>query len=348
MSKNRMLVGYSIVAITLGMCACARRTTETPTPTETPTITPTPTETPIVLENRFTKGEELRYKMTMRGSGTTSIAGLPGQRSGVETPVKLQMELAYRMVVKDADAQGNADLETHFERFTSTTESGTLKIQMEADEKGARIVQGETVVKDAPGLDGLKALFKNPTLIKMDKRGKVLSITQPKGVVELLPHVNIYSLLKQNQFILPEGPIAIGGSWSEKRDIALGGGLEEKLPAAKALKLDTTYTLAGLVKRDGRRCAEIALRGEVAAKEMEMDLPQRQGSDMAMKAAFDRLRQTMVGNIYFDPQRGLMVGMHVDTDQDMAMTMKITKGETETIFSTTTRIKMETDLKLLE
>ena len=310
------------------MCACARPR--------------------VIIAYRFAKGEELRYKMTMRGSGTTSTAGLPGQRSGAETPVKLQVELVYRMVVKDSDDRGNADIETHFESFISTTESGTLKIRMEADEKGARIIQGETVVKDAPGLEGLKALFGSPTMVKMDKRGSVRSITHPKGIVELLPHVNIYNLLKQNQFILPEGPIAIGHSWNEKRDIALGGGLEERLPGAKALKLDTKYTLAGLVRRNGRSCADITLRGEVAAKDLIMDLPQGQGAEMAMKAVFDRLRQTTVGNIYFDPQKGLMVGMHVDTDQDMAMTMKMAKGETETKFSTATKIKIESDLKLLE
>ena len=308
------------------MCACARPR--------------------VIIAYRFTKGEELRYLLTTKGEGTMSIAGLPGQKSGTTAPVKLEVELAYTTRVRGIDARGNADIEYSFQRFASTTQSGTLKIQTEADERGARVIQGGTVIKDAPGLDGLRALFKNPTVIQMDTRGNALSITPPKDVGELLPHTNIYTLLKQTYITFPQGPVPLGHSWNEKRDITLGGGMEERLPATKALKLDTRYTLAGVVNHEGRRCAEITLRGETAAKELELNPPQ--GAAVPMSVMLDHLRQSVKGNIYFDLQRGQMRGMHVDTAQDMAMTMKVAKGETETKFGTTTKIKMETDLKLLE
>ncbi len=325
MSKNRVLAGYVVAAIVLSMCACARKT--------------------IVLQNRFTKGEELRYLLTTSGEGMMSIGGLPGQKSGTSTPVKLQVELAYTMRVKDTDDKGNADIEYSFQRFSSATQSGTLKIETEADEKGARVIHGGTVIKEAPGLDGLRALFKNPTMARMDAQGNVLSTTPPKDVGELLPHTNIYTLLKQTYITLPQSPIPIGHSWNEKRDVTLGGGMEDRLPATKSLKLDTSYTLSGFVRKNGRSCADITLRGEVAAKELELNPPQ--GAAVPMSVMLDHLRQSVKGNVYFDPQKGMLIGLLVDTTQQTAMTMKVAKGGVEP-FTSSTQMKMHTELKLVE
>lgn len=326
MNKTRMLVYCCIAAVALGFGACARKT--------------------IVLENRFAKGEELRYLLTTKAEGTMSVAGLPGQKSGTKAAVNLQMELAYTMRVRDVDANGTADIEYSFQRFNSMTQSGSLKIRTEADENGAKVIQGEAVINDAPGLEGLRALFKNPTLIKKDKRGNILSVTPPSGVGSLLPHINVYNFLKQNRIVLPAGPVAMGGSWTEKRDIVLGAGMEERLPGTKALKLDTTYTLAGMVDRRGRKCADIAVRGEIAAKDLELSPPG--SSDVPMTVMMDRLKQRLDGKIYFDQQKGRVLSVHLATTQDAAMTMKVAaKGEGEP-FTSSTQMKMETDLKLLE
>lgn len=325
MSKTRTLVYCCIAAVSLGIGACARRT--------------------IVLENRFTKGEELRYLLTTKGEGAMSIAGLPGQKTGTRAAVDLRMELAYTMKVRDVDTNGNADIEYSFQRFRATTQSGSLKIQTEADGSGAKVIQGEAVIEDAPGLDGLRALFKNPTLIKVDKRGDILTVTPPSGVGSLLPHVNVYNFLKQNKIVLPADPVAVGRSWTEKRDIVLGGGMEERLPGTKALKLDTTYTLAGMVDRGGRKCADVAVRGEIAAKDLELSPPS--SSDVPISVMMDRLKQRLEGNVCFDQRRGRVLSVHLATTQDAAMTMKVAKGGGEP-FTSATQMKMEADLKLLE
>ena len=325
MRKTRTLVYCCIAALTLGFGACGQKT--------------------IVLENRFTKGEELRYLLTTKGEGTMSITGLPGQKSGTKAAVNLQMDLAYTMKVGDVDTNGSADMEYSFQRFRSMTQSGSLKIQTEADESGAKVTQGEVMLSDAPGLDGLRALCKTPTLIKVDKRGNILSVTPPSGVGGLLPHVNVYNFLKQNKIVLPAGPIAVGRSWTEKRDIVLGGGMEERLPGTKALKLDTTYTLTGMVDRGGRQCADIAVRGEIAAKNLELSEPA--SSDVPMSVMMDHLKQRLEGNVYFDQQRGRVLRVHLTTTQDAAMTMKVAREEVEP-FTSSTQMKMETDLKLIE
>jgi hypothetical protein len=325
MNKTRMLVYCCIAAVTLGICACAKKT--------------------VVLENKFTKGEELRYLLTTKGEGNMDIAGLPGQKSGTKAEVNLRMELAYTMKVKDVDSDGNADIEYSFQRFKSMTQSGAFKIQTEADENGAKVVQGEAVIEEAPGLDGLRAVFKNPTLIKVNRRGKILSIVPPSGVGKLLPHVDVYNFLKQNQVVLPADPVAIGRSWTEKRDIVLGGGMEERLPGTKDLKLDTTYTLTGMVERGGRKCSDISVNGKIAAKEMELTPPGT--SSAPMSVMMDRLKQNLSGHIYFDQQHGRVLGFHLATTQDAAMTMKVQK-EGVAPFTSETKMKMEADLKLQE
>jgi hypothetical protein len=325
MSETRTIVFCCIAAVALGIGACARET--------------------VVLENRFTKGEELRYLLTTRGEGTMSIVGLPGQKSGAESALNLQEELAYAMRVRDVDAGGNADIECSFQRFKSMTQSGDLKIQTEADESGARLIQGETVIEDAPAISGLRALFKNPTLIKMDKRRNVLAVTPPSDVDSLLPHVNVCSLLKQNQVVLPANPVAVGSSWTEKIDIVLGGGMEERLPGMKDLKLDATYTLTGMVDREGRKCAEIAVRGEIEVQDMELSPPEK--AKVPMSVMLDRLKQRLEGKIYFDRQLGRVLSFHLVTTQDAVVTMEVARAGVVPL-TNSTQVKMEADLKLLE
>jgi hypothetical protein len=301
----------------------------------------------VVLENRYTKGEELNYRLVTRGTGTTSMTGLPGHAAKAEMPVKMDMELVYKTVVKSVDAQGTAEAEVFFDRFSSLNESGSLKVRIEADEKGARVIQGETVSKDSPGLDGLKAFFAKPMALTMDKRGKVLSVTQPGGAGTMLPQMDLNTPLKQGQFLLPDGPIAVGRSWDEKRSISLGEAIGGKAGAG-SLTLDTRYTLARLVTRGGRSCAEITLRGEMDMKDVAINPPGPAGQSPRMKTVFDRLKQINTGTIFFDLQKGCLVEMHIDTDQDVTMTMKMARTDAEVKLSTVTKMKTGSDLKLVE
>ena len=328
MKAGRTAVLFLACAALACAAACARKT--------------------VVIEHRYTKGEELKYRLTTRGTGTTSMTGLPGHAAKAEMPIKMDMELAYKTIVKSVDAQGTAEVEAFFERFSSINESGAFKVHIEADEKGAQIIQGETVSKDAPGLDGLKAFFAKPMAFTMDKRGKVLSVAQPGGVGTILPQMDLNIPLKQGQFLLPDGPIAVGRSWDEKRNISLGEAMGGKAAGAGSLTLDTHYTLSRLVTRGGRSCAEITLRGEMDLKDVAIapSMPAAQG--LQMKTVFDRLKQTMAGTIFFDIRKGCIVEMHVDTEQDITMTMKMAKTDAEVKLSTVTKMKTGSDLKLVE
>lgn len=327
--RGKIVLGAVFLLLLPLVCSCAKKT--------------------VNLEYRFTKGEELRYTMTLKGDGTTRIDGLPGQVKEIpEKPLKMQMDFAYKMVVKDVDAQGSADIETYLDSFKSVTDSGGLKMQMEVDEKGARMMQGDTVVKDAPGLENMTELFKTPTTIKMDKRGNVISVSEPGGAGIGLPQTDFYSFIKQAQFTLPEGPVAVGHSWKDKRDLMLGDGIDKKVKDSIDLKLDVTYTLKGLVTREGRQCAEISMRGAMKAKDMEMDMQQVKGSPVAIKIVFDKLVQDIDGKIYFDFNDGLMVATQFDIDQDMVMTMNMAKGDQEFKLKSNVKMKLTADIKLAE
>jgi hypothetical protein len=304
----------------------------------------------VVIENRYVKGEELRYRLTSTAEGKVTMAGIEGQKPVAEIPTKMEMELAYRMAVKETDAQGNADIETVFEKFNMLMESGGMKMRMEADDKGARLFQGDTVVKDAPGLEDLKRLFKNPTAMKMDKRGKLISMNEPGGVGGLFPHMDLYGFLKGNQAVLPEGPVAVGQSWNEKRSASLGENTGIKLPEGKEPRIDIRYTLAALVNRGGRHCAEIKVKGTMDVKNLEIGLPQGGGAGPGGKAVFERLRQNMTGTIYFDLQKGCAVGAHTDSEseQHMSRTVKTQDEGKEVTFTTATTMTMASELKLVE
>jgi hypothetical protein len=301
-----------------------------------------------VLENRYARGEELRYRLVTKGSGTTSMTGLPGQAGKAEMPIGMDMELAYRTVVKSVDAQGSAEVDTYFERFSSVQESGAFKVRIEADEKGARILQGETVSRDSPGLDSLKALFAKPMVFSMDKRGRVLSVTRPGGTQTILPHMDLNTLLKQGQFLLPDGPVPVGRSWDEKRTISLGEAAGGAAAGAGALTLDVRYTLERLVNRNGRSCAEITLRGEMDVKNAAVASPMPAAESLQMKTVFDRLRQRMSGTLFFDIRKGRLVELHVDTEQDVTMTLTMKKPDADVKLSTVTKMKTGSDLTLIE
>ena len=302
----------------------------------------------VVIENRYTNGEELKYRLVTRGTGTTSMTGLPGHAAKSEMPIKMDMELAYKTVVKSVDAQGTAEVEAFFDRFSSINESGAFTVRIEADEKGARIIQGETVSKDAPGLDGLKTFFAKPMAFTVDKRGTVLSVTQPGGAGTILPQMDLNIFLKQGQFLLPEGPVTVGHSWDEKRSISLGEAMGGKAAGAGSLTLDIRYTLARLVTRGGRNCAEITLRGEMDMKDVAINPPGPAAQNLRMKTVFDRLKQTNAGTIFFDLRKGCLVEMHIDTEQDVTMTMQMANTGAEAKLSTVTKMKTGSDLKLVE
>lgn len=311
-------------------------------------IAPSCAKKTVVIENRYVKGEELRYRLLTKGSGTTSMSGLPGRPDKTEMPIGMEMELCYRTAVKDVDARGAAEIETSFERFSSVNESGALKVRIEADAKGARIIQGETVTKEAPGLDGLKALFGKPTALTMDKRGRVLSVARPGCVEAILPQMDLHAFLKHGQFLLPDGPVAVGNSWVEKRTLSLGEAAGRKTEDAGTLVLDIRYTLVRLTTRGGRRCAEIALRGEMDAKDVAVSLPLTGPGGAGMKTVFDRLRQRLSGTLFFDLGRGCAAELCVETEQDVTMTMRLDGPEGKASLSTVTKMKTDSTLKLVE
>lgn len=303
----------------------------------------------VNLEYRFSKGEELKYLMSLEGEGTTSMSGLPGQEEKApEVPIKISMNFAYRMVVKDVDEKGVADIETYLGSVKSVTESGGLKIKMEADEKGARMVQGDTVIKDSPGLKALKEIFKTPTRMKIDKRGNVLSVSEPGVAALALPQGDFSNLIKQSQFSFPEGPVAIGQSWHDKRDLMLGKGVDPKVKKDMDLTLDVTYTLDRLTTKDGRRCAEISMRGAMHAKDMKTDVKQGEGSSVSLAMVFDNLNQKIDGTIFFDVNDGLLVSTHFNIDQDVVMSMSMSGGEKKMKITSRIKMKLSADVKLVE
>lgn len=301
----------------------------------------------VVIENRYAKGQELRYRLVTKGAGTTSMTGLPGQAAAPETPITLDMELVYRTVVGDVDAQGNAEVETFFERYASLNESGAFKVRIEADGKGARVVHGETVVQDAPGLDGLRAFFTAPMAVTVDKRGRVLSETAPGGGGAVLSQMDLGIILKQGQFLLPEGPVAAGHSWSEKR-AAAPGAAAGGAAAAGALTMDTRYTLVRVANRKGVRCAEISVRGEMDVRDVAITPPGPAAHALRMKTVFDHLKQSSAGTIYFDLKKGRLVEMHLDTTQDVTVTTRMEKEGPEVKLTAATKMKTSSDLTLSE
>ena len=303
----------------------------------------------VLLENRFAKGEELRYRLRIKGEGVAGVGGLPGQKEAVtETPITQDTEITYRMVVQEVNANGDAVIALYFDSFASTTDSSGLKIRIEADEKGARLIQGETVTRDAPGLQGLSALFKRPTTITMSKRGEILSATEPEDTGPLLPHMDIINLIKQSQFVLPGGPVPLGYSWKDERDLMLPGAVPSQEASKKEFKFDVTYTLARIVNRGNRALAEISVRGATDSKGVETDLPQEEKSGRSVKMVFERLKQDVSGNIYFDPAKGYPLDVQLDINQDLVMMVTISQAESKMTFTTTSKMKLATEMEHLE
>jgi len=302
----------------------------------------------VTLQNKFPRGEERRYHLSLKTAGSSKISGLPGQSGPAVSPIKTDTELTYSMMVRDVEANGNAVMETSFDDFSSGTESGEIKMRIRAGRNGAELMQGASVIRDAPGLDALKSRFANPATVIMTPRGEILSISGPGKEGALAPHTDIPALLSQGQCLLPEGPVAPGGSWSEKRAIIPGETGGPAIPALDNVKLDIVYTFEGWTDAAGPRCAEISARGGIDVRDLAMDSSPARGYAGDVKTTLDRLEQTLTGVIHFDQDRGMLRDMHLESRQEMSVTSRPAAVEQGGEFRVQTEMKMVLNLKLLD
>lgn len=300
----------------------------------------------IVIAHRFTKGETLRYLTSVRGEGATNVSGLPGYSTGTEMPIKLVMDLTYGIFVRDVDEKGNGDLELTFRSFTATTEAGGLKIHFESDENGLRLTQDGKQIKDSPGIEGIKEIFKNPTRLTMSPRGKILSMTAAANTAAFLPQADLQSIFREGLFLLPDGPVAPGDSWKEKREI-LKEALAGIFPETESLKLDINYRLSKVQVKDGNRLADIALSGMVDAAGIEVSAPALKTPGASMKTVIEKLSQKVSGNLLFDVKRGCPRQSRIEILQDITSSTTMRKDEKSTTIRTTTRMKISAEGKLL-
>jgi hypothetical protein len=101
---------------------------------------------------------------------------------------------------------------------------------------------------------------------------------------------------------LPNRLVNIGESWSVKKDIVSGIG---------TLTVDMKYTFKNWEQHGDRKCAHIVDTGDISSKSV---------SAAMVGAAVEIEKGKTSGDVWFDPELGMIVD--VNTDQDM--TMKIT------------------------
>jgi len=237
----------------------------------TPTVQQ-PEAEKVRLQLKFSPAQVLRYRGYANIAATMDMAISPappqplpfpmpmtfgGTASGVATAKVLRM-----------DPYGGARLRVRLDSGSMTMDMMGQKFQIAL--KGGKVTasgMGKKVTQEKlPKLPGGQAipLLQKPMEVKIGKRGQLLDIAIPgfeKEWKQLMAQakkmyggVDLMTLIRQTQVLLPENPVAAGESWPFHYELTIPG-------SGAPIVQDMTFTLTKLEVVRGKQIATISVQG---------------------------------------------------------------------------------------
>jgi hypothetical protein len=270
------------------------------------------------LRYRWTKGDEVRYRISQQSN--TTLSGLPGLN---DMSIDQNISQVVRMTVEDITADGNATIRETFESmrleqsaptgkvvFDSTTPHESTDTSEAAVAAMMSALVGESITMViAPS--GSVSRIEGMTRI-LDKAMKSLSLTPGAAVVMnqlkgLVGDDAIRGMFDQSFGIFPDRPLRVGDSWTSQ--------FEPTNPVLGKLTASRTYTLKSIEPRNGASIAHISVT--VAMKQGDAPAPGPLGASV-------RIADTeTTGEIVFDATRGRVerTSLRSETPMTLALTL---------------------------
>ncbi len=307
MKKNPVVFLYCAAAVCVLFSGCSKSKTTTTQPgsiNDSGAASATMSG-PVTMKIKWVVGKKYAMRMELKQGMEMK---LPNQPQPVKQEVNLNQDLNFS-VLKELD-NGGRELQLEFE-------NETLDV-MQGDRTVLSFDSANNSAQDTnnPAAPVLRAMVGARIRYFTDANGKVEKI---EGVDELMHRIaasgkpqeqamfqQMYSEDTLKQYgsfgdMIPDHPVAVGDSWSVKKDITTGVGI---------MAVDLKYTFNDWEQHGGRKCMRIENTGNISSKT----------TSTAMGALVEIQKGKISGDVWFDPE----LGMIVDVDNNQDMTMKIT------------------------
>ena len=306
-SSHLRRAGLGLLAVLLIACGADRATAQT------------------TLRYKFTKGEKLKYEMEQKMVMAMSLGGM-------DINMDLGQTIDMTWNILDVDADGKAKMTQTISRIRFKMDGGAAG-KLDYDSKDDKDVEGPLGKFMMPIL---KALAGAEIGLTMDPQGKISDVKVPEkltkaaknlpgglagaGLGDMLSEEGLKQMMDQSGLRLPKEAVAKGKSWDQK--------MEMKMPMGK-MKVETTNTYEGPVKRDGKELERVAMKPKVTIE-----------ADPASPAKITLKSQDAKGSAHFDNAAGRLISTNLT--QDMEMVIGVGGQEV------TQKLKQTVAMKLLE
>lgn len=269
----------------------------------------------LLLQWKWQKGAILHYRMTQE------------QHQEMHGPQSMTMSQKQVMLVaqevKDVTPEGKAIVASTYEAVMLNIDQGVLKIDYDSRKPEDRPKAENLAVR------GLAALVGETITYEVDPSGKVGKVEGcdrlmekaiaglPEGpqsaavAAQLRSSFGDAAMRRQLEAalrVLPEKPVARGGTWTQDR--------EQPMAMFGTMKVHTDYDLAGVEPAGAEECAKIGMKCTFA-----IEPPGEETAGQGIKLALTSGSGT--GTILFGREKGRLVRQVLDIVMDMVITVEV-------------------------
>ena len=274
----------------------------------------------VLLRYHFLPGQALAYRVTFNATASMSMnMAQPGQTAPMVVPVQANGYIDLAQKVAGVDPQGTADVDLSLGGLMVSGNAAvggpqaTMQVVL-ANGQLSLLVNGQA--KALPKEMDLSTLplVGKPLRVRMSNTGQLVGLgSLPlEQLGQMLPGMDLGSLLGQGQGGLPQPPVRAGESWSQQLEVPVPGS-NQKLRSVILNKF------AGWEQLNGRRVARLEVTGNTDGSGIQIKGPTMPGGTPAPTMTIERLSQRLGGVIWFDPE----LGQPVKATYDLAMTQKM-------------------------
>ncbi|MBI3117098.1 MAG: hypothetical protein HYZ00_00315, partial [Candidatus Hydrogenedentes bacterium] len=247
---------------------------------------------------KFTKGEELRYRLE------ADVAGEGMELLGA-SPIKLDLDSAFKLSTWDVAPDGTGTLTMEFEHAAMSGDFMGSDFRMLEGPQGSVLQSnGQTLVDTAKGIGSDQGIpqmefFKQPIQMEVRPDGIVTNVRGQTGLESLVQEMPLFSNLE-----FPEGELQQGMRWESRMKMPVPG-------FGAPVEARVVNTFAGYQQVGNRLCAVVQQEFRSADKANTLSMPE---SALGAALGFSMPQFDLGGKnlIYFDAANGQMV--HGDMD----------------------------------
>lgn len=258
----------------------------------------------ITLRMKLKKGKTYRFRTV------TSMKNRVTRDSGREDESEIIQEAEHEIKCVKITKTGMFEVEFRYRKYrvTRISYAGGVKQRREMDAEGVRIYEGDELVYDRTWdmvmeqqRSSIPRLVKAKFRITLDQTGRVADYGNIEDLQPAFPDINLKQLVTP-AIVLPEEAIRIGAQWSNSSSTRLPL-ITGSPTSGKTLKNNYEYSLLGIKKIKGRKCAEVETKVVSSLLDVDPD-------DV-------KFNQTATGRVLLDRGTGLVYQANSEMRQEL-------------------------------